>query len=335
MSREKYQKEGAALLTKAVEQIGERVGSLVGAEVAFRSAQVGPLTAEELADKVRQNAAVLLMESASGEGRALAVFRLPEAALFAGSLLMMPAAQIKEAARSGEMGQDMADSFNEVANIVYGGLDEVTHGRSREHGKLRNEGIQLVNPSREGALDSLWPKGGAFGAEMAISFPAFETKSAFLIVEDLLLARILGIALPAAGAGDAAQAPGPAASPSRIVLLYGKDDSIARQIREFFAGMGIEARQAENADTAVALISGGPLMIIAEFPQGQDAEVTRVCRAAGDGEKKIPVVGVANRPTRETILHAKKAGVQAFLVHPFSPEVLQTKMEPLLDSAKS
>jgi CheY-like chemotaxis protein len=332
MSAEKFRKEAGELVARCVERIGEGVASLVGAQVGFSAKEIGPVLREDVSRKVKKTAAVLSMSSASGAGRGLAVFRLPEAFVLAGTLLMVPANQIKELVRSPEMGQDMADAFTEVANIVYGAVDGITNELSAGEGKLKNEGIQLVDVSSGKGFATLWTEGPTFGAEIAVAAPGYEPGPAFLVFEAALLARILGMpdAVPAA----------PAASPradgtAGAVLLFGRDAAIAGEIREFLAGRGIEAMRAENLQGALEMISGLPLLVLVEFPPDESGAAVRLCRAASDEGRNIPVVGVTQNPTKETILQALKAGVRSFLVHPFTPEALHTKLDPLLEAAKT
>lgn len=331
MSGEKFQKEARGLVARCVEQIGGGVASLVGAQVGFSAKAVGPVSAEEVSRKMKKLAAVLVMTSASGAGRALVVFRLPEALVLAGTLLMVPANQIKELVRSQEMGQDLADAFTEVANIIYGTVDGITNGLSSGEGKLHNEGTQLVDVSSGNAFSSLWTKGASYGAEIAVAVPGYETGTAYLAFEAALLARILGMpdAVPPAAASPGAD------GSAGAVLLFGKDAAIAGEIKEFLAGRGIEAKRADSLQEALEMIAGRPLLLLVEFSPDGNGEAARVCRAAGDGGRNIPVVGISQNPTKETILSALKAGVRSFLVHPFTPEALHTKLDPLLGAGKA
>lgn len=312
----------------AAGKLGTQLSSLIGKEVGIDAGAIGPSSADDIAAKLKGQAALLLLEHASGDGKALVLFRLPEAILFAASLLMFPASQIKELYRKNEMGQDVSDAFSEVANIAYGALDDLCLERSAENGKLRSGGIQLVDPSRPGALQSLWPAGPASVAELGVDFPEFETNTVFLVFEEALLSVVLGIPR---GAGDSAEGRQPAATDA--VLLYGRTEEIMGPISAFLSGRGVAATQAAEPEAAMQAIAGSPILVFAEFaPEGED-DVLRICKAAGDSGRRVPVVGVSANPTRATILRAREAGVRAFLVHPFSEELLGVKTDPFLSSA--
>lgn len=320
MASDKFIKAAETLILRCVEQTGERLGSLVGGEVGFRPDGIGPLSSADYARKNRKKAAVLLMEG-GGDGRAMMFIRMQEAILLAGTLLMMPQNQLKEIIKAGSMDQDLNDAFNEVANIVYGAVDELTHEMSPESGKLRNEGVQLVDPSRESDMASLWPKGPTYGGELAITFPGFEASSAFLVFDESLLSLVTGVAVDDA---PESRKTGPAA------LLFCIDDAVAADLKPFFAEKGIEVAETADADQAVGLLARQPALVVAGFRPGDEAAIERVCGAARAGKGGVPVVGISGNPTRETILLAKKTGVKAFLVHPFSGDALRTKVAPFL-----
>ena len=116
------------------------------------------------------------------------------------------------------------------------------------------------------------------------------------------------------------------------MLFFGKDDAIAGGIGNFLKTLGIETKATTDIDRAMEWVSSGPVLVLAEFSDQADGNAGRLCRAAVGKGKGIPVVGISVRPTRETILGARRAGVKAFLVHPFTPESLRLKMGPYLDA---
>jgi hypothetical protein len=320
MASDKFIKAAESLLARCVEQTGERLGSLVGGEAEFRSDGVGRLTAEDYSRKNRKKAAVLLMEG-NNDGHALVFIRMQEAILLAGTLLMLPQAQMKETIKSGAMDQDLTDAFNEVANIIYGAVDELTHEMSPENGKLRNEGVQLVDPSKLSDLETLWPGGMTFSAELSMTFPGFEAASAVMVFDENLVAAVTGVPVEE-----------PAAKPEaeNVVLLFGVGAEVEADLQPFLDEQNAQVRRIDDPAQAIAFLAKRPVMLVAAFNPGAEGVVEKVCEAARG--KEIPVAGVSSNPTRETILLAKKTGVKAFLVYPFSPDALRTKMAPFLAS---
>ena len=330
MSPGQLQKKSAALFDAAAELIGERVSSLIGTTASFKVKETFPVAPGELSGRFRKKAAVILLESTGGYGRGALAFRLPDAILFAATLLMMPPAQVTEMVKAEEMEADMADAFSEVANILYAALDDIAVKTSPEKGKLRSEGIQLGDPAQAEAFKALCPPGDAFAAELTISFAGFNPGSAFVVLEQSLLSALFGIPLdsPAAAPGVDSAAHGE----NRSVLFFGKDDAIAGGIENFLKSLGIETKATTDIDRAMEWVASGPILVLAEFSDLPDGNAGRLCREAVGKGKGIPVVGISVRPTRETILGARRAGVKAFLVHPFTPESLRRKVGPYLDA---
>lgn len=325
MKWEEIRRKTEDFLRRGAEQIGGKVGSLVGAEIGVRVASAGPVAREDLCAKLRKKAAVILLEGSDGGGHLLVCVRLQEAILLSATLQMIPAAQVKELVRAGELSQDLADAFNEVANIVYGALDDLVLEISSQKEKLRSEGIQLVDAAGQNGLAPLWPEGETFGVEITLALQGYEPGIAYLVLDDVMIAKILGVALEPKGASDVAPDPG-----TPFVILCGGASADDGEIGRFFAAKGIAVRRAESAEAAVSMLPERPLAVLTEVSYDRNREVLRVCRAAEERESRIPVVGVIDNPTRETILSGRKAGVRAFLVHPFSAETLRGKLEPLL-----
>lgn len=330
MSVEQLKKRTASLFETAAEQIGERVSSLIGSTVEFRVKEIFQVAPGDLSGRVRKKAAVILLESAGGHGQGILVFRVSDAILLAATLLMMPPGQVAEMAKAGDMEADMADAFSEVANILYGAMDDLAVEISAENGKLRNEGIQLGDPSKAEDFNALCPPGASFGVELSISFAGFNPGSAFVVLENSLLSALFGISLDSAVAApaDSSAIPGK----NRSVLFFGKDDAIAQGIELFLKSLGIETKATMDIEQAVKWVSSSPMLVLAEFSDTLERNAGRLCRAAAEKGKEIPVVGISDRPTRETIIEARRAGVRAFLVHPFTPESLQEKMGPYLEA---
>ncbi|GAB4239449.1 MAG: hypothetical protein OHK0028_17300 [Deltaproteobacteria bacterium] len=329
MGLDLLERKAAPLFDEAGERFGAQAGSLIGSKVAFRKKNLVRWNPEEVAVGIRKKAAVLLLDSVAGSGKAGVVFRVSEAVLFAATLLMMPASQIAELVESGEMGQDLCDAFTEVANILYGSLDDLTVRVSPEKGKMRNDGVALVDLSAGGDFRAVCPSGSAFAAEFTVDVAGFEPGPAYLVLEDSLLSALFDIPLPPP---DAARDVPPAPVGNRSVLLFGKDEAIRSGIVQFLKSLGVETKATASADQAVAWIESGPVLILADFSGARTGEEDRLCRAAAEKGRGIPVVGLSDRPTRETVLRARRAGVRAFLVHPFTPGSLREKIGPYLDA---
>jgi two-component system chemotaxis response regulator CheY len=68
------------------------------------------------------------------------------------------------------------------------------------------------------------------------------------------------------------------------------------------------------------------------MPNMSGTELTKALRLRGDG-KFVPVLMVTARSVRDDILVAMEAGVNNYIVKPFTPQVLKEKIEAILPAA--
>ena len=90
----------------------------------------------------------------------------------------------------------------------------------------------------------------------------------------------------------------------------------------------------EAADGAEALekLSGIDFLITDwNMPKVSGAELTRAVRARDDS-RGLPIIMVTARSVRDDILTAMEAGVDSYVVKPFTPQVLREKIDAVLAS---
>jgi two-component system chemotaxis response regulator CheY len=90
----------------------------------------------------------------------------------------------------------------------------------------------------------------------------------------------------------------------------------------------------EAADGAEALekLSGIDFLITDwNMPKVSGAELTRAVRARDDF-RGLPIIMVTARSVRDDILTAMEAGVDSYVVKPFTPQVLREKIDAVLAS---
>ena len=68
------------------------------------------------------------------------------------------------------------------------------------------------------------------------------------------------------------------------------------------------------------------------MPNMSGTELTKALRSRADG-KDVPVLMVTARSVRDDILVAMEAGVNNYIVKPFTPQVLKEKIDALLPAA--
>jgi two-component system chemotaxis response regulator CheY len=88
------------------------------------------------------------------------------------------------------------------------------------------------------------------------------------------------------------------------------------------AGDGEEAMKAFDATVQFVITDWN-------MPNMSGLELARAIRAHADG-KHVPILMVTTRSVKEDIVAAIQAGVNNYIVKPFTPQVLKEKMEAVL-----
>jgi len=91
------------------------------------------------------------------------------------------------------------------------------------------------------------------------------------------------------------------------------------------AGDGVEAL--ERFDPSISFV-----ITDWNMPNMSGTDLTRALRARADHGRSVPVLMVTARSVREDIIAALEAGVNNYIVKPFTPQVLKEKIDALLSS---
>lgn len=92
--------------------------------------------------------------------------------------------------------------------------------------------------------------------------------------------------------------------------------------------------EAGDGQEALAKFDASVNFIITDWnmPNMSGTEFTKVLRSRPDGAN-VPVLMVTARSVKEDILTAMEAGVNNYIVKPFTPQVLKEKIDALLPAA--
>ena len=95
-----------------------------------------------------------------------------------------------------------------------------------------------------------------------------------------------------------------------------------------------ETVEAGDGAEALAKFDGSIDFVITDWnmPNMSGTELTKALRLRGDG-KNVPVLMVTARSVRDDILVAMEAGVNNYIVKPFTPQVLKEKIDAILPAA--
>ena len=92
--------------------------------------------------------------------------------------------------------------------------------------------------------------------------------------------------------------------------------------------------EAEDGQQALEKFDASISFVITDWnmPVMSGIELARTLRAHGPG-KTVPILMVTTRSVREDIVTAVEAGVNSYIVKPFTPQVLKEKIDQVLSSA--
>jgi two-component system chemotaxis response regulator CheY len=92
--------------------------------------------------------------------------------------------------------------------------------------------------------------------------------------------------------------------------------------------------EAGDGQEALAKFDSSVKFVITDWnmPNMSGTEFTKVLRSREDG-RHVPVLMVTARSVKEDILTAMEAGVNNYIVKPFTPAVLKEKIDALLPAA--
>jgi two-component system chemotaxis response regulator CheY len=92
--------------------------------------------------------------------------------------------------------------------------------------------------------------------------------------------------------------------------------------------------EAGDGQEALAKFDPSIQFVITDWnmPNMSGTEFTKVLRSRDDG-RHVPILMVTARSVKEDILTAMEAGVNNYIVKPFTPQVLKEKIDALLPAA--
>ena len=97
-----------------------------------------------------------------------------------------------------------------------------------------------------------------------------------------------------------------------------------------------ECVEAEDGRQALEKFDAGIGFVVTDWnmPNMSGLDFARALRATPDG-KTVPILMVTTRSVREDIVAAVEAGVNSYIVKPFTPQVLKEKIDQILAGAGS
>jgi two-component system chemotaxis response regulator CheY len=119
------------------------------------------------------------------------------------------------------------------------------------------------------------------------------------------------------------------------VLVVDDFESMRRIVGQLLRDMGFrDVTLADDGATALALLRQddfGLLLTDWHMPQMDGLDLVRAVRA-DPRLNAIPILMVSTEATREQIIEAVRAGVNGYVVKPFTPQILRAKIGKLFQS---
>ena len=117
------------------------------------------------------------------------------------------------------------------------------------------------------------------------------------------------------------------------VLIVDDQYSVRQMTRMTLEKIGISnVQEAENGRDALATVSSQPLdLIISDYnmPEMDGLGLLRAVRGH-QAVRKLPFILLTGRGDRELVVKAAQAGVNNYLVKPFTPDTLREKIEQVI-----
>jgi len=116
------------------------------------------------------------------------------------------------------------------------------------------------------------------------------------------------------------------------ILVVDDFQTMRRIIRNYLRQLGFNnVEEAEDGDVALAKLNEADFdFVITDWnmPKMTGIDLLKKIRAVGN-LKNIPVLIITAEAEKENVVQAAQAGVNDYIVKPFTPEVLQTKIEKI------
>ncbi|HMK48648.1 MAG TPA: chemotaxis response regulator CheY [Thermodesulfovibrionales bacterium] len=122
------------------------------------------------------------------------------------------------------------------------------------------------------------------------------------------------------------------------ILIVDDFPTMRRIIRNLFKQLGFEnIEEAEDGAHAFSKLKGGGFEFLCSdwnMPNMDGLELLKKVRSDGEMQK-MPVLMVTAESEKEKVIEAIKAGVNNYIVKPFTAEVLKDKLDKIFEKMKA
>ncbi len=317
------------------EHLGNDVGALIGEPLEFAPMAGEILSAPDFLQKLTGRLAMAKMTvSGSNSGTSFLITGVKTAIILGGKLIMLPPEELNTRLASQNIDGELADSFEEISNIVTGSLNSVFQEEAAD--KLHFKKIEVKQESA--------PKGPA-PALADLSESRYYVFSAAVKADGkdlgpfwlLLPPALLGLAVPesAATAATEAAAAGAGGGKSLLVLIAAEEPQEGKRIAALLGQNSFQTVQLDlKGDLRKALQQqqvGGVLLVLREVGESGFAAAIKLKSAI---PATTPLLVAGPEWTRKTVLQAVKYGACDILISPVEEKELCGKLREHLKTGQ-
>ena len=322
------------LLLQCQKKMQEEVSALLGTAVEMANIDNKVVNKEDFFfDEISGKQVMADMDVVGDvEGKSFLSVDLKDAIRVGGILVMLPASELESVVADEDFGEDAADAYGEIANIISGVYTGVFEEQYTKNIRFIKKGLQQVAPMKvDVESDEPIPDqsyylsgmdlviGGATFGKVHLLFPLDLLQLEGLLVADEPLAEENAISTSseksAEGYGDAERAKKAESERTSLdILIVGDDESAASSIAATMSEMGYKARTLSFKDNIHDYIPGELKAIylvmsdVNEQGFGSAIKISAAC--------SLPLIAAGPAWTRTKVIKAVKYGVSDILMTP-------------------
>ena len=122
---------------------------------------------------------------------------------------------------------------------------------------------------------------------------------------------------------------------AKVLVVDDFDESMRRIVKQVLNDIGFkDVTLADDGATALPLLKNGDFGFLVtdwNMPQMEGIDLVKAVRA-DERIGKTPILMVTAEAKREQIIEAAKAGVNDYIIKPFTPETLKAKIEKIFNN---
>ena len=345
----KHKEKVDALLLQCQGKMQEEVSGLLGADVAMANIDNKIISKEDFFfDEVSGKQVIANIDVVGElEGQSFLSVDLKDAIRVGGVLIMLPESELESQIADEEFGEDAADAYGEIANIISGVYTAVFEEQYTKSIRFVKKDLQQVVPMKVD-VESADPIpdqdyylssmdlmiGGTTHGKVNFLFPLALLQLEGLLVADEPLAEdhaSSGTSTPDKNISEVDRAKQVDSTRASLdILIVGDDESVAVSITSMLTEMGYSARTLSFKDNIHDYIPGelkAIYLVMREVNEqgfGSAIKINSAC--------SLPIIAVGPEWTKTKVIKAVKYGVRDILMTPASADdIKQNINNNLLD----